>query len=143
MKFESYSAEQTKDIAKTIADRLSEGDILLLDGELGAGKTVFASGFAAAKGYKGYVSSPTFTLVNEYDGDGIMIYHFDMYRIENCDDSDSLGIDDYLFGDGICLIEWSEKISSLIPEGAYKVTITKNTDFGDDYRLIEFEGENI
>ena len=141
MIYESYSADDTKNIAKEIADTVPGGSTVILDGDLGAGKTVFASGFAAAKGYTGHVSSPTFTLVNEYDCNDISVYHFDMYRISDGADADTVGIDDYLFSDGICLIEWAENIASLLPDKCFKVTIAKDMSKGEDYRLITFERE--
>ena len=95
---------------------------------------------AKALGYNGYTSSPTFTLINEYMAD-IPIYHFDVYRIDYSDEMYDIGIDDYLFGDGICVIEWPEKIKDILPDDVINVNIVKNNDISDDYREIYIEGE--
>ncbi len=140
MKFVSNSREETAKIAYDFAKKLKKGDIVCLNGDLGAGKTAFVSGVAEAFGYDGYTSSPTFTLINEYLAD-IPIYHFDVYRISFSDEMYDIGIDDYLFGDGICIIEWPEKIKDILPENTININIIKNPDIGDDYREIYIEGE--
>lgn len=140
MKYVSNSREDTIKIAYEFAGGLKRGDIVCLTGDLGAGKTAFVSGVAKALGYKGYTSSPTFTLINEYMAD-IPIYHFDVYRIDFSDEMYDIGIDDYLFGEGICLIEWPEKIEDILPDNTISVKITKNVDISDDYREILIERE--
>ena len=140
MKYVSNSREDTIKIAYEFASGLKRGDIVCLTGDLGAGKTAFVSGVAKALGYKGYTSSPTFTLINEYMAD-IPIYHFDVYRIDFSDEMYDIGIDDYLFGEGICLIEWPEKIEDILPDNTINVKITKNVDISDDYREILIERE--
>ena len=140
MKYVSNSREDTIKIAYEFARSLKKGDIVCLTGDLGAGKTAFVSGVAKALGYKGYTSSPTFTLINEYMAD-IPIYHFDVYRIDFSDEMYDIGIDDYLFGDGICLIEWPQKIEDILPDNTISVKITKNVDISDDYREILIERE--
>ncbi len=139
MRFETNSVEETRAVAKALAQKFAAGDVICLSGDLGAGKTAFVSGFVKAFDFDGYVSSPTFALIHEYPA-SVPIYHFDMYRIENEDDAYAAGVDEYLYGDGICLIEWSENIKALLPEGYYTVTITKDTSKGETYREIVLEG---
>lgn len=136
--YKVYSREETLSAAKEFSVMLKRGDIVCLYGDLGAGKTAFVSGVADALGYKGYTSSPTFALMNEYAAD-VPIYHFDIYRIGSEDELFEIGIDDYLFGDGICMIEWPEKILGLLPKDVINVTISKDSDIGDNYREITIE----
>ncbi len=140
MKYISNNREETLKIAHEFASSLKRGDIVCLNGDLGAGKTAFVSGVAKALGYNGYTSSPTFTLINEYVAD-MPIYHFDVYRIDFSDEMYDIGIDEYLFGDGVCLIEWSEKIKDILPAGVININITKNANINDDYREICIERE--
>lgn len=139
MEFISNSRQETAEIAKKFAKTVKAGDIICLNGDLGAGKTAFTSGFAAGLGYTGYVSSPTFALINEYRGD-MMIYHFDVYRIDESVEMFDIGIDDYLFGDGVCIIEWAERIGELLPDGVINVNIEKDITRGEDFRRIVIEG---
>ncbi len=125
MKYISHSIEETQNIAKQIVANLKPGDVISLSGELGAGKTAFTKGAAKFFGFLGDVTSSTFTLVNEYDGDEITLYHFDAYRLENANTDELDWMDDYLFGDGICLIEWAEFIAPILPHNTVYVEITK------------------
>lgn len=136
MKYISTCPTDTKNIAKKIASTLKAGDVVSLSGELGAGKTAFVRSVADFFGFCGDVTSPTFTLVNEYDGKDFMIYHFDAYRLENANTDELDWIDDYLFGDGVCLIEWAEFISPILPENTVYIMISKDPSKGDDYREI-------
>ncbi len=140
MKYISNSREDTQNIGIKFAEMLKRGDVVCLNGELGAGKTAFVSGVAKGLGYTGYTSSPTFTLINEYSAD-IPLYHFDVYRVDCSDEMYDIGIDDYLFGDGICIIEWPEKIGDILPDNVITVNIVKNSDISDDYREIYIEGK--
>ena len=135
MEFISNGREETAAIAEKFAKSIKQGDIVCLNGDLGAGKTAFTSGFARGLGYKGYVQSPTFALINEYRGD-MMIYHFDVYRIDENEEMYDIGIDDYLFGDGVCIIEWAERIKELLPENVINVYIKKDISQGEDFRRI-------
>ncbi len=139
MKYISNSREETLKIAEKFAKTVKAGDIVCLNGNLGAGKTAFTSGFAKGLGFEGYVSSPTFALINEYEAD-IPIYHFDVYRIDESDEMFEIGLDEYLFGDGVCLIEWAEKIKDLLPCNVINVDIIKNDSQGEDYREIYIDG---
>ncbi len=125
MKYISNSVDETKNIAKEIAKNLKSGDVISLSGELGAGKTAFVKGVADYFGFLGDVTSPTFTLVNEYDGINLTLYHFDAYRLENANTDELDWIDDYLFGEGICLIEWAEFINPILPKNTVYIEISK------------------
>ena len=135
-KYISRSEAETLEIAKETAKTLKSGDVIALHGELGAGKTAFVKGIAEFFGATDPVSSPTFTIVNEYNG-SLDIYHFDAYRLENVSIDECDWIDDYLFGDGICVIEWAENIESILPQNHIQIRISKNPDEGADYREIE------
>lgn len=137
MKYETYNEQETFKIASCFAKSLKAGSIIALSGELGAGKTAFVKGLASALGYKGSVSSPTFTLVNEYQGDEFMIYHFDVYRLLNIDLDTCDWIDEYLFSDGISIIEWAENLIDILPDDHIKIHITKDISKGEDFREIE------
>lgn len=137
-KFVCRSEAETKAVAKKFAEKLNPGAIVALLGDLGAGKTAFTKGVAEFFEIEGDVSSPTFTVVNEYNGT-LDIYHFDAYRLENVDADNCDWMDDYFFGDGICLIEWAQNIEAVLPKGYYEVRIEKNPEMGDDYREITVE----
>ena len=127
----------TFEFAKKIGENLKSGDVLCLDGDLGVGKTVFTKGVAAGLGIKDDVSSPTFTLIQEYYGGRLPLYHFDVYRIDGLWDMDDLGYEEYFYGDGVCLIEWGRLIEELLPDDTIYVTIEKDNSEGFDYRRIE------
>lgn len=135
MIIKTHSAEETARAASELAKNWPRGSVVALVGDLGAGKTAFVKGAAAYFGYSGEVVSPTYTLVNEYSGQ-IPVYHFDVYRLRNVSDTDAEWLDEYLFGDGVCLIEWADNIKELLPENTVRVEIAKNPDLGDDYREI-------
>ena len=139
MTLESYSEDDTKMLALITAKEAKKGDIFCLDGDLGAGKTVFAKGFAEALGITEPVTSPTFTIVKEYQGGRLPLYHFDVYRIEEPEEMEAIGYEDYFYGDGVCLVEWSTQIEELIPENAIRITIKRDLSRGEDYRTIDFD----
>ena len=126
----------TFEFAKKIGENLKRGDVLCLDGDLGVGKTVFTKGVAAGLGIKDNVSSPTFTLIQEYYGGRLPLYHFDVYRIDGPWDMDDLGYDEYFYGEGVCLVEWGSMIKELFPENTIYVRIEKDLEKGFDYRKI-------
>ena len=144
MKIKTASAEETARVGARLAERLLQQGVssayVALFGEMGVGKTAFTFGFCSALGVKG-VRSPTYTVVNEYRSGSIPVYHFDFYRLEDEDDLASIGFEDYLKAEGICLSEWSENFRECIPENAVRVTITR-TD-GEDGREIEIIGEEL
>ena len=131
--FFSEGYRDTIEFAKKYASTLKGGDVVLLNGEMGAGKTVFAKGVALALGIEDEVLSPTYSYMNDYGG---KLYHFDCYRLKNGEQAEALGLCDYFFSDGICLIEWAENIQSVLPENVKRVNIEK---IGGDRRRIEYE----
>lgn len=136
MIIETYSPEETYEAGFRIGKKLTPGDVLCLDGDLGVGKTVFTQGVAAGLGIDEAVCSPTFTLIQEYHEGRIPLYHFDVYRISDISEMDELGYEEYFYGGGACLIEWGCLIRELIPDNAVYITIEKDTQKGFDYRKI-------
>ena len=132
---ETNSESETLAIGRRLGEEASPGDIYLLDGDLGVGKTVLAKGFAEGLGISEPVTSPTFTIVHEYEG-RLPLYHFDVYRIGDPDEMYDIGFDEYLFGDGVCLIEWPERVQELLPDTAVRIVIEKDPENGFDYRRI-------
>jgi tRNA threonylcarbamoyladenosine biosynthesis protein TsaE len=130
----SRQPSETIAFAREMALRLRPGSVIALNGELGSGKTQFVKGLASGLGFAGEVTSPTFTLIHEYIGGRLPIYHFDFYRLEKEEEALQLGLEEYLRGDGVCVIEWAGKFSPLIPEDArwYSLSIG-----ADDTRLID------
>ena len=131
--FISTSREQTQTFAEQFAKTLKSGDVVLLDGEMGAGKTVFAKGVAKGLGIEEEVTSPTYAYMNDYDG---VLFHYDCYRIESVEQAERLGLADYFDMGGICLIEWSQNIAPLLPKGCKRVRIQKR---GENIRSITVE----
>lgn len=120
---ETHSEKETRELASTFAKQLKAGDVVCLRGELGAGKTQFVKGIATRFGIDpDDVQSPTFTLINEYYGT-LPVYHFDWYRIESEKEAREVGTEEYFYGEGVSVIEWPEKIESLIPDDAYWIKI--------------------
>ena len=138
--YESFSENDTFEIAKNIAKELKKGSIVCLDGDLGVGKTIFAKGFAKGLGIEDDITSPTFTLVQSYESLDNVLHHFDVYRISDESEMDEIGYEEYFFSDAICLIEWSSLILDLIPENAIRISIEKDMEKGFDYRNINIEG---
>ena len=136
--YESFSYEDTQKIASEIADTLKGDEFIAMYGDLGAGKTAFVQGLAKALGITAHITSPTFTIVNEYEG-RVPLYHFDVYRISDPDEMYEIGYEEYVDGDGICIVEWAELIEDLFPPRYYKITILKDTEKDFDYRKIIFE----
>lgn len=136
--YESFSYEDTQKIASEIADTLKGDEFIAMYGDLGAGKTAFVQGLARALGITDHITSPTFTIVNEYEG-RVPLYHFDVYRISDPDEMYEIGYEEYVDTDGICIVEWAELIEDLFPPKYYKITILKDTEKDFDYRKIIFE----
>ena len=132
MKYLSLSREQTEAFAKEYAKTLQPYDVVLLDGDMGAGKTVFAKGVAKGLGIEEEVTSPTYAYMNDYDG---RLFHYDCYRIESIEQAEQLGLADYFDMGGICLIEWSQNIAALLPKNVKRVTIRK---IDEEKREIEY-----
>jgi tRNA threonylcarbamoyladenosine biosynthesis protein TsaE len=138
---ESNSPGETFELGRQIGLKAKPGQIFCLDGDLGTGKTVFTQGFAAGLGISEAVNSPTFTIVQVYDEGRLPLYHFDVYRIDDIGEMDEIGYEDYFFGQGVCLIEWSTQIEELIPEDAVKICLEKELARGFDFRRITVRGE--
>lgn len=136
MIYETMSPQETFQLGKKIGQAAVPGDIICLDGDLGVGKTVFTQGFAKGLKIDEVVNSPTFTIIQEYDDGRIPLYHFDVYRIGEPEEMYELGYEDYFFGEGVCLIEWSQLIDELIPDSAKRILIEKDLNQGLDYRKI-------
>ena len=132
---ESFLPEETEKIGFEIGKNAKLGDIYCLSGDLGTGKTVFTKGFARGLGITEYITSPTFTIVNEYNG-RIPLYHFDVYRIYSIDEMYDIGYEEYFFGNGVCLIEWAELAKEIIPKEAIWIKIEKDFSKGDNFRKI-------
>lgn len=134
--FKTFSQEETIEIGKALGRLLNTGDIVCINGDLGTGKTVFTNGIAKSLGIKEHITSPTFTIVNEYSG-RVPFYHFDVYRISDSEEMFEIGFEEYLYGEGIVVIEWADIIKDILPEEVVQVTIKKNLDLGIDARIIE------
>ena len=139
---ETYSAQQTWEAGRQMGLSAARGQVIALAGDLGTGKTVFAQGFAAGLGIRESVNSPTFTILQVYEDGRLPLYHFDVYRIGDSEEMLEIGWEEYVYGDGVCLIEWSDLIRDLvdeIPDGKLKrVEIRKDLSKGADYRRIIF-----
>jgi tRNA threonylcarbamoyladenosine biosynthesis protein TsaE len=116
--FISNSPGETESFGQQFAGTIKPGDVIALVGELGSGKTQFVKGLVAAIGVTTPATSPTFTLLHEYAGGRVPVYHFDFFRVENRQDAARLGLDDYFFGDGVSIVEWADRFPDLIPENA-------------------------
>lgn len=128
---------QTKEYARNFAKILNKGDIIVLSGDLGAGKTKFVEGILTFFELQNEISSPTFTIVNEYKNDKINIYHFDLYRLADIYEFENIGGEEY-FSKGICIFEWGELIEDILPDNYIKINFSK-TDENPDYRKLEIE----
>ncbi|MBE5765207.1 MAG: tRNA (adenosine(37)-N6)-threonylcarbamoyltransferase complex ATPase subunit type 1 TsaE [Clostridiales bacterium] len=132
MVYYTENAEQTQSLGEQFASGLKKGSVVLLKGEMGAGKTVFVKGIAMALGITERITSPTYAYMNDYDG---ILYHYDCYRLSSGEDAEGLGLTDYFYADGICVIEWSENIKDVLPKNCIEVKIEKT---GENQRRIEF-----
>lgn len=138
MEYISNSCSDTQKIAYDFAGSLKEGDVICMYGDMGVGKTAFVQGLAKGLGINEPITSPTFTIVNEYYG-RLTLYHFDVYRIADPDEMYEIGYEEYVYGSGVSVIEWPQLIDDILPDKHYNVTIEKNYNEHDDYRLIKIE----
>ena len=136
---ETNSAEETEALGTKLAKEAKAGQVFTLIGDLGVGKTVFTQGFAKGLDIDEAICSPTFTIVQVYDSGRIPFYHFDVYRIGDVEEMDEIGYEDYIYGDGVSLIEWANLIEDILPDSYTRVTIEKNLEKGFDYRKITIE----
>ena len=140
MQIRTHSPEETEAIGRKIAAKLLPGDIIAYYGDLGAGKTAFTRGLAAGLGVTEQVTSPTYTIVNEYLSGRLPLFHFDMYRLDSADDLFDIGWEDYLARGGVCAVEWSENVMDALPEDTVWVRIAREGDTG---RSITIEGVEL
>lgn len=140
MKFESWKEADTYEIGFQLGKEARPGQVYRLDGDLGVGKTVFTKGFAAGLGITEPVTSPTFTILQEYEEGRIPLYHFDVYRIADVEEMDELGYEGYFYGDGVCFIEWASLIEEILPVDCSRILIEKDLEKGFDYRIITVAG---
>lgn len=124
-KYHSVSPEETEKFAALLAAEAKAGDVYLLDGEMGAGKTVFAKGFARGLGVEDEITSPTYAYMNEYAGKRLTLYHYDCYRVESAERAEGIGLGEYFYMGGVCLVEWAQNIAPLLPEDCKRIRIVK------------------
>lgn len=141
MIIETRSAEETYQLGIEIGKKAKKGQVYTLVGDLGVGKTVFTQGLAKGLEIDEPISSPTFTIVQVYDEGRLPFYHFDVYRIGDISEMDEIGFEDYVYGEGVSLIEWANLIEEILPEERIAITIEKDLEKGFDYRKITIEEE--
>ena len=141
MEIITNSPAETEAAGAALAAELKPGSVIAFTGDLGAGKTAFTRGLARGLGVEERVTSPTFTIVNEYHDGRLPFYHFDVYRLSCEEEMDDIGYEEYFFGDGVCLVEWAELFPDLIPKEAIWLTVEKNFAKGEDYRRITLRQE--
>ncbi|MCR4650116.1 MAG: tRNA (adenosine(37)-N6)-threonylcarbamoyltransferase complex ATPase subunit type 1 TsaE [Lachnospiraceae bacterium] len=133
---ETYSEQDTYELGYSLGREAVAGQIITLEGDLGVGKTVFTKGFAAGLGVEEYVNSPTFTIMQTYEDGRLPLYHFDVYRISDPEEMYEIGFEEFIYGNGVSLIEWAGLISEILPKDVTSVLIEKDPAKGYDYRKI-------
>ena len=141
MQFITHSPDETRQLGQRLAAVLQPGSVVAFTGDLGAGKTAFTSGLAQGLGIEERVTSPTFTIVNEYEGGRLPLFHFDMYRLGSADELFDIGWEDYLARNGVCAVEWTENVEEAIEADAIRVSIRRGED--DNSRVIDIEGVDL
>ena len=139
MRFVTHSVDETEALGERLAKTLHGGEIIAFTGDLGAGKTAFTRGLARGLGIPMRVTSPTYTIVNEYTGGRLPLFHFDMYRLSSSDELYEIGWEDYLARGGVCAVEWSEQVEDALPPESIRVTFQRRPE-ADDWRTITIEG---
>lgn len=142
MEYLTHNETETEALGARLASVLPSGAVVAYQGGLGMGKTAFTRGLAHGLNYKGRVTSPTFTIVNEYEGGRLPLFHFDMYRLADADALFDIGWEDYLDRGGVCAVEWSEQVAEAMPEDTVYVTIARCPE-ADNWRMITIEGVDI
>ena len=135
------NAEETEAFGLALAKRLKAGDIIAMTGNLGAGKTTLTKSIAAGLGIEEMVNSPTFTIVQEYRGGRLPLYHIDVYRVSDPDELFEIGYEDYFFGDGVCVVEWANQIEELMPE--YTIWIDISYGKQEEERIYRVRGKDL
>jgi tRNA threonylcarbamoyladenosine biosynthesis protein TsaE len=133
---ESFSAEDTLELGRQLGRAAQPGDVYTLVGDLGVGKTVLTQGIAEGLDIEEAICSPTFTIVQVYEEGRMPFYHFDVYRIGDVEEMDEIGYEDYIYGEGLCMIEWANLIEEILPSKRKEITIEKDLEKGFDYRKI-------
>ena len=141
MQYITHSPEETRALGRTLAQALQGGAVVAFTGDLGAGKTAFVSGMAEGLGIEERVTSPTFTIVNEYEGGRLPLFHFVMYRLGSADELFDIGWEDYLARNGVCAVEWSENVDEALDGDTIRVDISRGED--DNTRIITIEGVEL
>ena len=141
MQFITHSPEETRQLGARLAQVLTPGAVVAFTGDLGAGKTAFTSGMAQGLGIEERVTSPTFTIVNEYEGGRLPLFHFDMYRLGSADELFDIGWEDYLARGGVCAVEWTENVAEAIEGDAIRISIRRGED--ENSRVIDIEGVQL
>ena len=136
MVIETRSPEETFETGRKLGEKAVPGQVFTLMGDLGVGKTVFTQGFAAGLGITEPVNSPTFTILQSYEGGRLPFYHFDVYRIGDVEEMEEIGYEDCFYGEGVCLVEWADLIEEILPQCYTQVRIEKDLSRGFDYRRI-------
>lgn len=139
MEYLSRSEQETEGVGEALGRSVSPGAVLAYRGGLGMGKTAFTRGLARGLGYPGRVTSPTFTIVNEYEGGRLPLFHFDMYRLSSSEDLFGIGWEDYLARGGVCAVEWSERVEDALPADTIRITFARSPKH-DGWRSITVEG---
>ncbi len=139
MVYETNSEKETRELGFRLAREAKPGNVYTLTGDLGVGKTVFTKGFAEGLGITEPVSSPTFTIVQQYDSGRLPFYHFDVYRIGDVEEMDEVGYEDCFYGEGVTMIEWAQLVQEILPSHRIKILIEKDLEQGFDYRRITIE----
>ena len=139
MEFETFSPEETLELGRKLAREARPGDVYTLVGDLGVGKTVFTQGIAQGLGIEEPICSPTFTIVQVYEEGRMPFYHFDVYRIGDIEEMDEIGFEDYVYGEGVSLIEWANLIDEILPANRTEIMIEKDLEQGFDFRRITVE----
>ena len=134
--YETFSEKETADLGRRFGETASPGDVYVLNGDLGAGKTAFAKGVAEGLGIMEPVSSPTFTIIQSYEEGRIPLYHFDVYRILDPQEMEEIGYEDCFYGDGLAMVEWGSRILGLLPKRRREISIETDIEKGFDYRRI-------
>ena len=141
MIIETTSEKETFELGKRMGQQATPGDVYTLEGDLGVGKTIFTKGFAEGLEIKEAISSPTFTIVQVYEDGRLPFYHFDVYRIGDVEEMDEIGFEDYVYGQGVSMIEWANLIEEILPENRRNILIEKDLEKGFDYRKITIDDE--
>ena len=142
MQFTTNQVKETRALGQRLAEQLKPGQIVAFTGDLGAGKTAFVSGMAQGLGISDRVTSPTFTIVNEYEGGRLPLFHFDLYRLGSAEELFDIGWEDYLARGGVCAVEWSENAAQAL-EGEPVIRVDIQRGAGDDQRVVTIEGVEL